>query len=93
MRKRYSPEFKAKIALEALRGLRPVHEIAGKHGVHPNQISKWKKQAVELLPEVFSGQRNRKEVQDAELRDRLYQQIGELQVELEWLKKKGDGLY
>jgi putative transposase len=92
MRKRHSAEFKAKIALEALRGLRPIHEIAAKHGVHPNQISAWKRQAVEGLPGLFSGMRDRKEEQEAELRDRLYRQIGELQVELEWLRKKSDGL-
>ena len=86
-RKRHSAAFKAKVAIEALQGLKPIHEIAAEHGLHPNQISQWKKQAVEGLPEVFCGKRSRSEAEEAELRDRLYRQIGQLQVELEWVKK------
>jgi len=54
MRKRYPPELRAKIALEALRGVKPIHEIGRRFGIHPNQISAWKRQAIEALPEVFS---------------------------------------
>ena len=88
MRKRYDASFKARVALEALRGERTVAEIASGYGVHPNQISKWKKQALDELPKIFSGRYEKKEAQGQELIDRLYQQIGQLKVELDWLKKK-----
>ena len=88
MRKRYDASFKARVALEALRGERTVAEIASAYGVHPNQISKWKKQALEELPKIFSGRYEKKEAQGQQLIDQLYQQIGQLKVELDWLKKK-----
>lgn len=53
-RRRFTGEFKAKVALEALRGERPIQDIASKHGVHPNQVSTWKKQAIDGLGAVFS---------------------------------------
>ena len=87
-RKRYSSKFKATVALEAIRGLRTINEIASEHGVHPNQISQWKKKALESLPDLFSSNHRRSQESEAQLKDRLYQQIGQLQVELEWLKKK-----
>ena len=88
MRKRYDGSFKARVALEAIRGDRTVAEIAAAYGVHPNQISKWKKQALDELPKVFSGRYEKTEAQGKELTDQLYQQIGRLKVELDWLKKK-----
>lgn len=87
-RKRHSAEFKAKVALEAINGMRPIHEIAAEHGVHPNQISQWKRQALDWIPEVFTRKRGTAGADESALRDRLYQQIGQLQMELEWLKKK-----
>jgi len=87
-RKQYSAELKAKIALEAIKGLRTVSEIAGAYEVHPTQVTQWKKQALEQLPEVFSDRRGRVEKADEELKAQLYQQIGQLKVELDWLKKK-----
>ena len=87
-RKQYSGELKAKIALEAIKGLRTVSEIAGAYEVHPTQVAQWKKQALEQLPEVFSDRRVRIEKADEELKAQLYQQIGQLKVELDWLKKK-----
>ena len=87
-RKRYSSKFKAAVALEAIRGLRTINEIASEHGVHPNQISQWKKKALESLPDLFTSNHRRSQESEAQLKDRLYQQIGQLQVELEWLKKK-----
>jgi outer membrane protein assembly factor BamB len=89
-RKRYDAALKAKVALEALKGQRTTNEIASVYGVHPNQVAQWKKQVLEQLPEIFSGGRARREQQDEELRDQLYQQIGQLKVELDWLKKKLD---
>lgn len=76
------------MALEAIRGLRTINEIASEHGVHPNQISQWKKKALESLPDLFTSNHRRSQESEAQLKDRLYQQIGQLQVELEWLKKK-----
>ena len=89
MRKRrsFTAAFKAKVALEAIREVRSVSELGSRYGVHPSQIQKWKKQALEALPEVFADGRVRGEKSDEELKARLYEQIGKLQVELEWLKK------
>ncbi len=87
-RRRHSADFKAKMAVEALKGQRTANEIAGEYGVHPTQLSEWKKQAIDGLPIVFSTQRS-KRLQDSEtLMQRLYQEIGQLKVELDWLKKK-----
>ncbi len=78
------------MALEAIRGLKTTNEIASEFGVHTIQIGYWKKQALESLPEIFTNNQGRSRDEDAALRDRLYQQIGQLQVELEWLKKRLD---
>ncbi len=87
-RKRYNKEFKAKVALSAIKGQKTAAELASEYKVHASQINTWKKQALEGLPEVFGQGRQREaEEQEAE-RDRLYQQVGKLQVELDWLKKK-----
>jgi transposase-like protein len=87
-RRYYSSELKAKIALEAIKGYGSINEIAKEYKVHPNQISNWKKQLLENLPTVFDSQRGPKTDGSTELTDQLYRQIGKLQVELEWLKKK-----
>ena len=87
-RRSFGAEMKAKIAAEAIKGQRTVQEIASHFEVHPNQVSQWKKQALERLPELFTDRRARQELADEELKGQLYQQIGQLQVELEWLKKK-----
>ena len=88
LRTRYSAEFKAKVALEAIREQRTTNEIASAHGIHPSQLAQWKRKAVEGLPLVFSDKRVRDDKDEEALRDRLYQQIGQLKVELDWLKKK-----
>ena len=89
-RKHYDPSFKGKIALELLKGLRTVNEIASDYEVHPTMIMKWKKQLLEGIPEIFSNRQSqgKKEKQSEELISRLYQKIGQLEVELEWIKKK-----
>jgi transposase len=87
-RKSYDAAFKAKVALEAIKGERTIAEIASATGVHPNQISKWKKQALEELPEIFTGGKRKREESSEELESELYKQIGQLKVELDWLKKK-----
>jgi transposase-like protein len=92
-RKRYDGTLKAKVALEAIKGQRTVNEIASAYGIHPHQVTQWKKQALEQLPEIFSNGRARIQLADEELRDRLYQEIGQLKVELDWLKNKSGLLH
>ena len=87
-RKRHSADLKARVALEALKEQRTVNEIAALYEVHPVQVGQWKKQAREGLAELFSNGRVRVEKDEEALRDRLYQEIGQLKVELDWLKKK-----
>jgi transposase-like protein len=87
-RKQYSAEFKAKVALEALKGQKSINELASAYELHPTQITQWKKQALESIPEAFSGKGQQTEKAQTDLTDELYQQIGQLKVELDWLKKK-----
>ena len=87
-RKHYSAELKAKVALEALKGQQTLNEIASRYGIHPNLVTNWKKLALEQLPDLFSDRRSRDLRDEAELKAQLYQQIGQLKVELDWLKKK-----
>ena len=87
-RRRFSAEFKAKVALEAIKGQKTAAELASEYEVHANQISLWKKQLLESLPEVFGRRREQDAARQEELTERLYQQIGQLKVELDWLKKK-----
>ena len=87
-RKSYTAAFKAKVALEAIKGQRTTNEIASAYEVHPNQVTQWKKQAVSQLSGIFSNGRARADAAEEDLRNQLYQQIGQLKVELDWLKKK-----
>jgi transposase-like protein len=87
-RKRYSAELKARVALEAIKGQKTTNELASEYGVHPTQIAQWKKQVLEELPQLFSSRREKAEQAEEELKAALYQQIGQLKVELDWLKKK-----
>jgi len=91
-RKMHSPQFKAKVALEALREQHTVNELAGKFSVHPSQIHDWKKQLLERVPEVYQQSGSRVQDEEAQIVPELYQQIGRLQVELGWLKKKHESL-
>lgn len=86
VKKHFGSEFKAKMALLALREDRSLAELASTHGVHSVQISRWKKQAQEKLSMVFSGKLV--QCEHKELIDKLYRQIGELTVENDWVKKK-----
>lgn len=87
-RKSFTSEFKAKVALAALKGHRTTNEIASEFEVHPTQVNAWKKQLQSSSSEVFgTGRKQQAEDFDAE-RDKLYSQIGRLKVEVDWLKKK-----
>lgn len=87
-RRRFSAAFKAKVALEAIKGQRTVAELAGEHQVHPSQIAQWKKQLLAAAGEVFSERRGQDRQQQEDLVARLYQQIGQLKVEVDYLQKK-----
>ena len=89
-RKRFQAAFKARVALAAAKGDRTTSELTSRFGVHATQISAWKKQLLDGAVELFAdGRQTRKADDDAELREaELYQQLGKLQMELEWLKKK-----
>jgi putative transposase len=91
-RKMHSGGFKARVALEAVKGERTLNELAGQFEVHPTQVVQWKKRLVEGATELFNGRADRDAATEAQLRDRLYQEIGQLKVELDWLKKKHDVL-
>jgi transposase len=94
MHKRYDKDFKAKVALEALRGEKTIQEIAAAYSVHPNLVGQWKKQLLESAGKLFEKEGKDKEAEAAERKqDELYRQIGQLQVENEFLKKKYRQLY
>ena len=80
-RRRFTAAFKERVALEALRGEQPVQAIAAKHQVHPNQVSAWKRQAVQGLNEVFSGPRSKGRSEHEETIRALHAKLGELTVE------------
>jgi transposase len=89
-RKKYSAGEKAKIALEAIKGNMTMAEIVGKYSVHPTQVNKWKKQVIEQLPEIFSTKSGQMLHEHENKLAMLYEQIGRLKVENEFLKKKCD---
>jgi len=86
-RRTFSAEFKARVALEALVGDKTLAELSAKHGVHPNMIAAWKRQAKESMPEIFSKKTSRDEAsREAEIKE-LHRKIGELTVERDFLGK------
>ena len=87
-RKQYSMQFKFKVALEAAKGVKTVNQLAGEYGLHPNQVSGWKKQLLAEGAEVFSRRPGHQAQEQATQEAELYEQIGRLKMELEWLKKK-----
>jgi transposase len=86
-RKQYSPKFKARVAIEAIRGEKTLSQLGSQFKVHPMQIAKWRKSAVEQLPELFVDGRTKARNSEAD-GNALYEEIGRLKVELDWLKKK-----
>ena len=88
IRKNHDATYKAKVALEAVKGEKTIAQLSSKYGAHPNQIGQWKKRLLEALPTLFTDKRKKAEKDREELEGELYKQIGQLKVELDWLKKK-----
>ena len=87
-RKSYSAEFKSKVALEAIKEQNTLNEIASKHGVFPNQVCSWKKELLDGIGNIFTDKRKKESKPSEDIVPQLYQQIGQLKVEVDWLKKK-----
>jgi putative transposase len=87
-RRNFTKEFKAKVALAAVRGDKTTAELASKFGIHTNQVSSWKKQLLEGAADLFADGRSRNQDTSAADEQELYEQIGRLKMEVEWLKKK-----
>lgn len=87
-RKRYPGQFKARVVIEAIAGHKTVNQISAEHGVHPTQVVAWKKQALERLPEVLAKGKDKSARQQDNIDAQLYQQIGRLTMEVDYLKKK-----
>jgi len=92
-RRRHDPEFKARVALEAIKGIKTAQEIAKEFEIHPAQIAAWKKTMLEGAPEVFGPGRGKKSEEEFEKeRDKLHSKIGQLSVEVDFLRKKSKQL-
>jgi transposase-like protein len=87
-RKRYSAEFKFQIALEAAKGVQTMTELSSQHGVHSNQIGQWKQELLQAGPTIFAHPHAQEQREQTAREAELYEQIGRLKMELEWLKKK-----
>lgn len=87
-RKVFGAEFKAKVGLEAVRGVKTINQIAQEHCVHPVQVGQWKKEILERAGTLFEGKRGPKPMNEYSEPERLYGEIGKLKMELDWLKKK-----
>ena len=90
MRKSFTAKFKAKVALEAVKGERSLSELASRYEVYATQIGQWRKALVEGLPDVFSDRRRKKAKNEQVEKSQLFEEIGRLKVELDWLKKKSE---
>lgn len=91
-RKRHSVAFKIKVVLTALKGEKTIAQIASQYEIHPAQIVTWKKQILERLPEVFERKTKKSIYEEEKEKEELYKKIGQLQVEVDWLKKKSEML-
>ena len=87
-RKNFSSQFKAKVALEAIRGVKTVTELAQEFVVHPTQVGQWKKELQEHASSIFDTKRGPTPVDPSASSERLYSEIGRLKMDLDWLKKK-----
>ncbi len=91
-RREFTAEFKFRVALEAMRGTKTVSQLAGEYGVHPTQVCDWKKQLQEGGAGIFAPKASRASREAVRTEGELYEQIGRLKMELEWLKKKAAGI-
>jgi transposase-like protein len=87
IKKRHSPAFKMKVALEAIRGADSISVICSRYQVHPTQINRWKEKALQGMAAGFDNRSTAKEKEKDELIEELYKQIGQSKVEMDWLKK------
>jgi putative transposase len=87
-RRRFSADYKFRVALEAAKSQQTIGELAGKYSLHPNQISQWKRQLLTDGAEVFARNGSQAQQEQEAMQAELYEQIGRLKMELEWLKKK-----
>lgn len=92
VRKNHSPAFKSKVAIEAIKKEKTMAQLSGEFGIHPNQITQWKSHLLNELPGIFSNRRSKSDKDSEQLINELYRQIGQLKVELDWLKKKSEQL-
>jgi len=87
-RRAFSDKFKAKVAIEAVKGIKTLSELATEYKVHPNQISNWKKQLLMNAEELFASGKKRNAKTEEELTAPLYEEIGRLKMDIKWLEKK-----
>ncbi len=87
-RRKFSSKFKAQVALDAVRGIKTLAELATEHKVHPNQISTWKKQLLAQAEDLFERGKNSSEKSEEEIAAPLYEEIGRLKMDIKWLEKK-----
>jgi len=88
LRKSYDSRLKVQVALEALKNQRTISQIASEYGVHPNMVTQWKQRLLNELPDIFNNKHQKNKQDNETLKAELYRQIGQLKVELDWLKKK-----
>ena len=88
-RRTFSASFKAKVALDAAKGLKTLAELSSEYKVHPSQISEWKKHLLLNAPEIFAGPTSKRPKTEEELTAPLYEEIGRLKMDVKWLEKKG----
>jgi len=89
-RRKYTAKFKARVALDAVRGDKTTAEVGRKYGIHPNQVARWKSELLDRISEIFEGGRKSVEEKQERLVGELYEEIGRLKVENDFLKKKSD---
>lgn len=87
MKKAFSPEYKVKVALEAIKGIKSMSEIASAYEVHPTQIGFWRRQLIERAPSLFTDKRAKDGKTPERIMDELYKVIGQRDIEIEWMKK------
>ena len=87
-RRTFTDKFKAEVAIEAIKGIKTLAELAAKYQVHPNRISSWKKQLLTGAPELFTPGKDRGSKTEEELTAPLYEEIGRLKMDIRWLEKK-----